>query len=164
MPRYGKDPDGKEWVYYCFWEVRYSQNCVAFLLPYLVLLSEGRYPPDPTPNGYTSSEVQQTSVDSTAAFIKASEIYSELTRRLKRCWPDDDLLEHYCVEGIPLADIARSHYITEEDCWNRMQNAISYISSGPAPRWVTTKRRRGLSYPEWCSFARKTHYVNYLGV
>jgi hypothetical protein len=156
MPKYGKDEQGNSWKWFEPREIHYTREQVEWLYCYILTLRDGQYPVDPTMTGYQNAG-WKASINTRAAFIGPAEIAAELDRRARHCWPDDDLLEHYYAEGLSLEEIARTHYITLEDCWNRMQRALNYIGSGKTPRWVDKKdnednvTRKGLEYKDWAA-------------
>ena len=60
----------------------YSIDVLMWIIPFLHLLRSGQYPPEPA-TGYVGFGQKQ--IKATAPFIKASDIYAEITDRLERC-------------------------------------------------------------------------------
>ncbi len=150
MPRYGKD-NAFEKSGIIWWEpgeIRYRRDHVMFILEHLNTFMDGRYPPDPGQTGYSNAG-WKSSINTKAPFITAAEIFAELDRRLLRCGLDWYLVHDHYERGLIVEDIATLHHMDYEDVWNRIQRAITYVSSGPVPRWIDTEKRKGLDYEQW---------------
>jgi hypothetical protein len=161
--------------------VNYSQPHIRWLLPLLVELRAGYYPANPRETGYTGGNGRRSVTH--AYYEKADEIAGEIDRRLAMCGMDRYIVEDmYCrdypeLEGRDLEDkaydiaaelarddrlreIARKINMDEYEVRRRLYSAVSYISSGPCPRFqpcdycvkVNCKKRgrKPLSYQKWC--------------
>ncbi len=150
MPRYGKDNffGRSKVIWWAPNEIRYTREQVEFILDHLNTFRDGKYPQDPAITGFENAG-WKASRNTKAAFITPAEIVAELDRRLLRCGLDWYLVNEHYEQGSTLEDIAKLHHMDYEDVWNRIQRAITYVASGPVPRWVATEKRRGLEYNEW---------------
>jgi hypothetical protein len=114
--------------------LRYDQDHVGFLLPYLQEMREGYYPKEPG-GGY--EEGKSAGLMAVAPHEKACLIYCELDIRLAKTWPDRYLVEdHYCnrLDGEALAS---KNSLSRVEVFRRIQSTISYIASGKCYRWVS---------------------------
>jgi hypothetical protein len=144
MPRYEKG--------FAIWwpanEISYRLDQVYFLLEHVNTLRDGKYPPDPGETVYNNAG-WKASRNTKANFITPAEIIAELDRRLLRCGVDWYLVNDHYEDGLTVEEIAKLHHLDYDDTWNRIQRAIAYCASGPAPRWVATEKRKGLDYDKW---------------
>lgn len=147
MPHYDKFTREPDW--WAPWEIHYSREQVEWILDHLITLRDGNYPPDPLQSGYTDASIQKTGVNSKAPFITPADIVAEVDRRMLRCGLDWYLIEDYYAKGLDLETIASQHFLEEEDVWNRIRRVIEYAASGPAPRWVSTEKRKGQEYADF---------------
>jgi len=130
-------------------EIKYNHKHVVFILEYINILRDGKYPQNPQQTGYQNAG-WRSSINTRAAFITPAEIAAEVDRRLLRCGLDWYLVNDYYGNGLKIEDIAKMHHLDEDDVWTRIQRAIAYAASGPVPRWVNTGKRKGMDYKEWC--------------
>lgn len=150
--------------------IKFVPEHVIFLLIHLEMLRSGRYPPDPRTSGYTDIPIARTGGQRNrhAYFTLPATLAAEIDSRLARCSLDRYLVEdHYC-RGIPEEDLACR---LDMDVWEvrrRINSAVSYISSGPCPRWLNCvdcpsysscrhKKRVGKTYREWKRNRRKKY-------
>ncbi len=139
---------------------------MIFLLTYLNLLRAGRYPPDPKESGYTDVRVSGRG-GHTAYFTRPVELATEIDSRLARTGTDREIVEKAYCSGLQDEDIARYYYMEIIEIHKRIKSVISYISSGPCPRWLNCidcekyekcshHKHRGMTYKEWRRSRRQT--------
>ncbi|MGD0794947.1 MAG: hypothetical protein ABR958_05070 [Dehalococcoidales bacterium] len=148
--------------------IRFTYEQMIFLLIHLPMLRAGHYPPDPKNSGYVDSPVVQTGIQRTSAyFTKSAELAAEIDSRLTRCGLDRYLVEDYYCRSIPEEDLARHLDIEVPKIRRCIKSAVSYISSGPCPRWLNCldcgkyqschyKKHVGTTYKNWKRNRRKT--------
>ncbi len=111
---------------------------VEWLLEYLPLRNEGRWPPKPSDSGYVDNpELVQKSINLHAPFEAAGPVWAELSRRLAALGLSGEryaIEEHY-GRGMNWKQIALDCHITEIDLDFRVKRAIKYIASGPCARF-----------------------------
>ena len=151
MPIFGRDHKGIAWVYYFSYEIHFDRESVDFLKDYLPMLQDGKYPSAPE-SGYSDSEIQRTSVSRHGPFETAAMIFSEISRRVDVCFPDYCLVYERYLQGMSEDRIARLHRVRggQEEVESRINRCLNYVASGQIPRWVTTEKRRGKTYSEFC--------------
>ena len=132
--------------------IHYSLEHIEWLLPQLISLREGRYPPEPRDSGYVGI---QRRITERAPYELICQIAAEIDIRLARTWPDCDLVEMKYCHGYTEAEIASRLYRDEFEIYKRIRSAITYIASGPVPRWITTEKRKGITYQEWVNNRRR---------
>jgi len=136
-------------------ELYYPPNTICFyseqvywLLDYLPMLRDGKYPPEPS--SYTDITKVQKSRSCKGGFETPVEIAAELMVRMKACGLDGYLaIQHYAY-GVPIEEMGTERDYIE----SRIKKVVSYISSGTHRRWVDKEKRRGLNYKDWCKMYR----------
>jgi hypothetical protein len=149
--------------------VRYDRADIDLLLPWLLEMREGAYPAEPS-GGYV--EGKRAGVSSHAFYESACQVAAEIDNRLAMTGTDHYLVEEYYIRYNPeendkeiIADLAHGNNMPIWEVRRRINSAVSYISSGPCPRWLNCldcpryqscrrKKRVGVSYRDW------THYKN----
>jgi hypothetical protein len=129
----------------------YDLEQVEWLLPQLYRMREGKYPLEPG-GGYV--DIQQR-ISSHAPFEIICQVAAELDIRLAHTGYDRYLLEDSYCKGMDDEDIAHK---VGKDVWEvrkRILSAKKYIASGNVPRWITTPRRKGISYEHWVRRGRR---------
>jgi len=143
--------------------VRYTPEHVDFLLPWLLHLREGTGPHEPS-GGYAGKS--KTSRSHRAHFEAWAQVAAELDLRLSATGLDRYLVEDAICRQIPVAELARRLGMDEWEVGRRIRSAVSYISSGPCPRWLNCidcpkyskcrrKKRAGLTYADWKRHRRR---------
>lgn len=152
--------------YYQPREIIFVRDQVEFLLPYLVLLKEGRYPPEPS--SYTDTGKRNRNFK--APFTTPCEIAAELKARMEVCGQDGYLaLEHY-YDGVPIESengvkgISDKRMIDIRLVERRIRKVVSYISSGTYRRWMDNHKRRGINYKDWCKLYNRNRWDRNGGV
>jgi hypothetical protein len=154
------DYEGNKIAWVSWDGLNYSPEHVQWIMPYLYDLREGRYPLRHKETGYKGGS---TSRRSTAPFENACLIAAELDRRLARTGLDRHVVELYYCEQWQPDRIAKHLSLTEDDVWQKLDNAVSYIASGECPRWLDCRdcgrlkkcrkkgrlKRRAVDYREW---------------
>jgi len=112
--------------------VLYDGADIDILLPWLQYMREGDYPVEPS-GGYVEGKSSRT----TRAYYEAAcQVAAEIDRRLAMTGTDRELVEkHYCL-GYTDEDIARHYHMDLWEVSRRINSAVSYIASGPCPRWL----------------------------
>ena len=126
--------------------LRYDRADIDWLVCYAQELREGRWP-DPIPSGYVDPGGKHH-LNKRAPFENPCLAIAELEIRVKRCGLDGFLVEER-LNGKDEEQIARERYMPLEVVERRINKVLCYCASGNAARWVTTRKRRGLSYEEW---------------
>ncbi len=134
-----------------FWypnQIKFSQNQVRWLLPYLKELREGLFPSNPHETGYVGSSHSHSQK---APFENICLIAAELDIRLAACFPDGILVEeHY--SGLSFVELSKKYHQSVIDIERGINNAVSYISSGNCQRWH-------IDHKDFCTYAEwKGHY------
>lgn len=132
--------------------VHYSLEHVEWLLPQLRSLREGNYPPEPKDSGYV--DVQQR-ITERAPFEIVCQVAAEIDIRLARTGLDRYLVEEEYCKGLSELEIAQMLHMDDFEVYKRIRSAVSYIASGPIPRWIATGKRKGVSYREWVNNRRR---------
>jgi len=132
----------REW--YSPGEIRFKVRETIWLLQNLPLLEEGHWPPEAT--NYIDIGGGRSNK---APFITAAEYFVEITSRLERCGIDGLTLLAMECWGMSAESLAKYFKIPEWSVNKRRKTALSYVSSGPARRWMTTKKRKGETYQEF---------------
>jgi hypothetical protein len=167
MRRYGTDEaSGQKNVllYVAPGSVRYTAEDIDLLLPWLMDLREGVGPHDPraTTGGNRGGTKDFAHYEAWCA------VGAEIDRRLAKTGVDRFLVETYytydwlnCHTDDEKLDYLRNLVDTPRaEIWRRIKSAVSYISSGPCPRWLNCidcsryarcrrKKRPGVTYKEW---------------
>jgi len=126
--------------------VHYDLEQVEWLLPQLKDLREGNYPSEPRETGYVG--IQQR-ITERAPFEVVCQIAAEIDIRLARTGLDHYLVEDKYCKGLSESEIAQNLYMDEFEVYKRIRSVVTYIASGSIPRWITTEKRKGISYREW---------------
>ncbi len=157
--------------------VRYTAAHVKLLLPILPDMREGVYPPEPS-GGYIGGK--RTRSLTRAYYETVCQVAAEIDRRLACTGLDSYIVKDYYARigkyGLPEENIHNRviHDIAEEidkEAWEisrRIKSAVSYIASGPCPRWLhcvdckqyaecSQKKRVGCSYQEWVRSRSRQH-------
>jgi hypothetical protein len=142
--------------------VRYNREDIEFLLPWLKQMREGAGPHEPE-SGYVGGK--KTGISPRAGYELWCQVAAEIDNRLQRTGMDRFLVErHYC-DGLDIETIACWVFLPTREIQRRINSALSYISSGPCPRWLhcvdcknykhcRQKRRVGITYKDWKSHRR----------
>jgi hypothetical protein len=75
-------------------------------------------------------------------------VIAELEIRVKRCGLDGFLVEEK-ISGKDEEQIARERFLSVDYVRRRVNKVLWYCSSGRVARWISTKKRKGLTYEEW---------------
>jgi len=156
------DYEGNKLVWVSAGSLKYDREHNEFILPYLVELREGRYPLRHKETGYAGGG--RSTRLTTAPFEKAILVAAELDRRLARTGQDRSMVELSYCDNWDDNSIARHFNLEEWYVRRQIENAISYISSGDCPRWLSCGecgeflqcrkskrgRRKSVDYREWC--------------
>lgn len=126
--------------------VYFNLEQIEWLLPQLVSLREGNYPPEPRDSGYVGI---QRRITERAPFELVCQIAAEIDIRLARTGLDHYLLEDKYCKGLSELEIAKNLYMDEFEVYKRIRSAVSYIASGKNPRWIDTEDRKGMTYRQW---------------
>lgn len=134
MPRrYDNDGHGNsELVWVSPGSVVYNAEDIDLLLPWLIEMREGAYPVEPT-GGYARGKRSGTT---RAYYEQASQVAAEIDRRLAMTGTDRELVEKAYCEGYEDEDISKHYHMDVYDVRRRINSAVSFISSGPCPRWL----------------------------
>ena len=130
---------------------------VEFLLPWLFEMREGVYPPEPS-GGYVES--RRPGVGHRAPYETAAQVAAEIDSRLARTGLDLYLVEDSYCHGATDEELARKLQMPPWEIRRRIRSAVSYIASGPCPRWLNCldcpsysfcrrKKRVGITYADW---------------
>ena len=166
--RYARDPNtGHEYLAYVApGSVLYHREDIDFLLPWLLNMREGVYPLEPS-DGYVGGK---SSRKTKAYFESICQVAAEIDRRLAMVGLDRELVEkHYCL-GLTVEDLAKHYGMEVQKVSRLISSAVSYISSGPCPRWkhcvdcrqyrdCRQKKRPGMTYTFWKSHRYKSMYI-----
>lgn len=134
-----------------WWEPRqivWSMKQVRWLLPWLLFLRDGSWPPDHRETGYSG---KTKSHSHRAPFEAAALVAAELDARIKACGQDGEMLHVYYCYGLEATRIARLVKMDEEQVMRRISRALHYIASGPGRRWRDTPKRKAQTYQEFVS-------------
>jgi len=143
--------------------VRYDREDIDLLLPCLLEMREGAYPAEPS-GGYV--EGNRAGVSSHAFYEAACQVAAEIDSRLARCGLDRYLVEDSLCRGIEAEDLAPRLDMAPWEVRRRINSAVSYIASGPCPRWLNCidcprysscrrKKRVGVTYRDWVGHRRQ---------
>ena len=172
---YAKDSITKE--IYLAWvapgSVRYNQEDISFLLPWLIAMRGGVYPAEPS-GGYL--EGKRTGISSHAFYEAACQVAAEIDSRLARTGADHYLVIDFYCNKLTDEDIAIKIFMPTREVRRRIKSAVSYIASGTCPRWLNCvdcvkyqtcrrKKRVGVTYREWTRYknreeGRRPKYTN----
>ncbi len=136
---------GKE--FYSPGEIHYTHEEVLWILHNLGCLRLGDWPAESS--GYTDNP--RRTINQKAPFITAIEVSAEISARMERCGKDGLIL--LAIECWKESEEAVAKYLGIP-VWSikkRYKRALKYVSSGPARRWLDTRKRKGVSYQEFKS-------------
>jgi len=117
------------------------------LIRHLGGLREGSWPPDAS--SYIDAHIGKRSVSSKAPYITAVEYAAEIEVRLEKCGIDGLIL--LAMECWDMSEEVMSKYF-KAPVWSigkRYKRALRYVASGPARRWMNTRKREAVSYQEY---------------
>ena len=112
--------------------VTFNRDEIDLLLPWLDDMREGAYPAEPA-SGYADGKRKG---NTRAHYAAACEVAAELNHRLARCGLDRYLVEDCVCRGLLPSDLSRKLGLPEWEINRRIRSVISYIASGPCPRWL----------------------------
>lgn len=121
------------------------------MLPWLISIRDGNWPPDPRFTGYTDAPGVTKTRSHRAPYEAACQIAAELDERIKACGQDGEMLHVYYCYGLELPRIAKLVKMDEGQVMRRIKRALRYIASGPDRRWHDTPKRKALTYQEFVS-------------
>jgi len=155
--------------------VRYDGEDIDLLLPWLLEMRAGSYPVEPS-GGYV--EGKRAGLSHHAFYEAGCQVAAEIDLRLARCGLDRYLVEDNICRAIPEEDLARRLDMPVWEIRRRIRSAVSYIASGPCPRWLNCvdcakyrtcrrKKRVGIIYRDWTRYknredGRKLRYTKKL--
>jgi len=144
--------------------VQYTLEHLELLLPWLYHLREGAYPAEPS-GSYTGSK--RSGLNPHAPYEGVCQVAAEIDRRLAQTGLDRYLVEDYYCKDIPAEELAKQVSLDTARVMSRIKNAVSYIASGPCPRWLDCSAcyrfsgcqkkklgRRRTTYRDWCRYRR----------
>ena len=150
--RYLKDPvTGREYLAYVPpGSVRYTPEDIALLFPWLLEMREGVGPAEPG-GGYTGGS--RRGHEDHAHYEAWCKIAAEIDLRLERTHEDRLIAERYLEHlqtnthhlerpetleeyDAEIRDIAKEIHRTPGYVKRALQSVLSYIASGPCPRWL----------------------------
>lgn len=150
--------------------VRYTREEIDLLLPWLEEMREGAYPSEPS-GGYVEGQPFRRSQH--AYYEAACQVAGEIDTRLGHLYStsrpglDRYLVEQFCIHNVSDEELAIRLFIPTKEVRRRINSGLSYISSGPCPRWLNCiychlyktchkkiKGRPGVSYKEWVEHRR----------
>lgn len=151
-------------------QIRFNMEDILFLLIHLNLLQKGVYPPDHRDTGYTMALGIQKTHSRHAPFETPVQIAGELDQRLARTGLDRYLVEEYFCGNETIESLAWKLNMDESKVQKHIRAAVSYIASGPCPRWLNCvdcnkyqecwlKKHIGITYQEWKGHRRRD-YMN----
>ncbi len=152
--------------------IRWDREDIDLLLPWLYVMREGRYPPEPVTSGYVGGN--RSGVNSYAPFETVCQVAAELDRRLARTGLDCILVEHSYCDQMSDSELAKRYGMEEWEVRRHLQSAVSYISSGKCGRWLACssetwycllferckKHRPAISYTDWKWHRQKRWLTN----
>ncbi len=130
-------------------EIRYTREQCIFIIVELVIGKIDTWPTNPAGSGYTDAQWSKKSKRRPGAyFTNACQVRAEVWIRLGKCERDGYMvIAHYC--GLDNELIAKLTQLDIGQVERGINNALSYISSGPDMRWHDTEKRKGVSYKDW---------------
>ncbi len=135
----------KDW--YSPAEIVFDRKITLWLIQNLGSLRAGYYPSEPS--GYTDTTPIGKNLSHKAPFITAAECFIEVSTRLEKCGIDGLILLAIECWGENETSLSRYLRMAEWSVEKRYKKALSYVASGPARRWLDTKKRKGQTYREW---------------
>jgi len=124
-------------------EIRFKVREALWLIQSLPTLQLGDWPPDAS--NYVDILARKAGTRK-APFQTAAEYYAEITDRLEKCGLDGLILK--CIECWGETEEGMSKYL-QMPVWSirkRRKTALGYVASGPARRWLDTRKRAGEDY------------------
>lgn len=133
----------KEW--YAPREIIFTRATTLWLIQNLGSLRTGYWPPEASnyidiPGGNHSKK---------APFTTPIEYAAEIESRLEKCGIDGLILE--AIECWGKSESSMANYF-KRPLWSIMKSyklALRYVSSGPARRWLNSRKRIAVSYKEF---------------
>ena len=139
--------------YYAPWEIVFTRKQVLWLLQNLATLRGGYWPPEPS--NYKDALMRMKHSGHKAPFITPIEFAAEIESRLEKCGTEGLILlavECWCETE---SSLARYFDIKEYAIRRRYKRALAYVASGPARRWLHTRKRKGKEYQEFINKGKK---------
>jgi len=128
--------------YYEPYEIQFCRLQMLWLLAYLPILKDGRYPPGAA-TGYVDMHLESNRSPAVrASFETPAGLAAEVEVRLDRCGLDGVILKAITLWGEPPDKLAGKLNMTCEDVLRRRERALQYISG-----W----RRRRITYRDFCA-------------
>jgi len=112
-------------------DIHFTREQMIWLITWLTLLEEGKWPKNPKETGYTETPRVQTSRSHRAPFQTPAEYFSEVTARLKSTRDAGEVLVHEVQHGLDAYELLSPV----------AKRALNYCSG-----W----RRRQSSFSQWC--------------
>lgn len=138
----------KDW--YSPGEIRFDLKTALWLIQNLSQLEAGHWPPE------ASNYIDIPGIKGRghrAPFATPVEYSAEIKSRLEKCLidgvPDGLILEAIESWGKSPESLATYFGMPEWSIIKRADKALKYVASGPARRWMSTKKRRGETYQEF---------------
>jgi len=129
-------------------DIKFTRQQCLWVIQNLDSLRAGHWPPEAT-NYIDDIPIGKKTISHKAPFITAAECYIEISERMEKCGIDGLIL--LAIECWGESDSSLANYLSMRE-WvvrKRYKRALTYVSSGPARRWLSTKKRKGESYQEF---------------
>src|SRR4030042_772809 len=155
--------------------VRYTPEHIDLLLPWLLEMREGVGPAEPQ-SGYAGGS--RSGAKDHAHYEAWCQVAAEIDLRLSMTGTDREYVEKYYCGNWTDEAIGRWYNKNILEVRRFIRSAVSYISSGPCPRWLncvdcskyqSCRRKKwvGVTYPEWTRYknredGRKLKYTKML--
>lgn len=137
--------EAKPW--YAPSEIYFSKVTVLWLIQNLGTLKEGHWPPEAS--NYIDPGIISRSGSNRAPFTVPVEYAAEIELRLERAGVDGLILLAMECWGKSEQSISKHLNMPMWSVRKRYKSALAYVASGPAGRWITTKKRAGISYKDF---------------
>ena len=134
----------KDW--YSPGEIRWTVHQVLWVIRNLGSIQLGHWPQEAS-NYIDTQSIMGGRYKTT--FETAIDVSAEITDRLEKCGPDGLIL--LAIECWGLSDDSLAKYFSMP-IWSirkRRKLALGYVASGPARRWLDTKKRKAESYKDY---------------
>jgi len=112
-------------------------------------LRSGIWPGSKPSSGYTELPGSAQRGIAHASFETCALTAAEVEIRAKRCGLDGYLVEEKYVKGMSEEEIAKARHLPVTDVYWRINKVLWYSASGRVVRWISTKKREGLTYEQW---------------
>ncbi len=127
-------------------EIRFTIRQALWLVQNLGNLREGYWPTEAS----NYIDIPGTkSASRRAPFSTPIEYAAEIEQRLEKCGIDGLILLAMECWGESVQALARYFHMPRWSILKRRKNALGYIASGPARRWLTTPKRKGQTYQQF---------------